>query len=342
MKYLFIGGVGHSGTTMLNHIFSSHSLALTTKGESRVAESLPMLQEEYAGIASKSAKYKFIADIIYFGYRFKKDKFYNPDDDNNPYWQSDFDLDVLTDDLSADVRKVILETLQRTGKSLFVEKTPSNVFFHKNILKLVPDAKVIIIHRDVRDVVASLKKRYQTLLTNPEVFSHNLETKKLDKDYNLVIDSHLWAKAAKSEAAIKGQVTIVKYEDFVSNPETELKKLCSWLEIEFEPAMLSLKSRNSANQEEVKIAGVTDHSVGSYRKTLSAAEIAVVQKYAGKYLHEFGYELDKVGAKDKISATMLEVQSYGKVGVRVLKRLRLMKPKYALRFAKNLIYKLKI
>jgi len=158
----------------------------------------------------------------------------------------------------------------------------------------------------------------------------------------LVIDSHLWAKAAKSEAEIKGQVTIVKYEDFVSNPETELKKLCSWLEIEFEPTMLSLKSRNSANQEEVKIAGVTDHSVGSYRKTLSAAEIAVVQKYAGKYLREFGYELDKVGAKDKISATMLEIQSYGKVSVRVLKRLRLMKPKYALRFAKNLIYKLKI
>ena len=70
--YLFIGGAGHSGTSMLANIFNKHSLSLGVHGESRVIESLDYLQKKYASLASSSDRLHFLEKHTFYGITFKK------------------------------------------------------------------------------------------------------------------------------------------------------------------------------------------------------------------------------------------------------------------------------
>ena len=42
-------------------------------------------------------------------------------------------------------------------REFWVEKTPSNVYFVDNILSHFPDSRIILIHRDIRNIIASKK-----------------------------------------------------------------------------------------------------------------------------------------------------------------------------------------
>jgi hypothetical protein len=51
------------------------------------------------------------------------------------------------------------KVLQVTGKKIWVEKTPENIFQIKRFNEMYPNAKIIHIVRDPRDVILSLSKR---------------------------------------------------------------------------------------------------------------------------------------------------------------------------------------
>ena len=340
-NYLFIGGAGHSGTTMLDHIFSSHSSSIGAKGESRIADSLELFEKDYFNVKDPEKRLEFISNAIYFGYNFKKKEYTTEAKEKSPFYISSFPKNQLVGDFCKDVKSVIDYNLQEKEKSLFVEKTPSNVHHIKNVLKIVPNAKILIIHRDVRDVVASLKKRFLTLKKNPREFSHNLETKKLDKDYNLIIDSYLWAKAVKATNSKNENIKVIKYEEFVNNPEIFLREICAWLEIEFESQMLNLKSRNSSDLALKNSQGVSNKSVGGYKKVFSSKELHLIQKYSSDQMTNLGLELENISISSKAGSFFLEVKEYSKIGIRVFKRVALMDKKYVVQFGKNLIKKIR-
>src|SRR5690606_37877019 len=74
----------------------------------------------------------------------------------------------------------------------WMDGSPNNAFYHKEIRRILPDAKFIVIVRDVRDVIVSKKKRRDT--TTSERYRHDqlLEQKKLEKNYSCVTDSLSW------------------------------------------------------------------------------------------------------------------------------------------------------
>jgi hypothetical protein len=342
-KAIFIGGAGHSGTSMLFRIFSQHPKSLSIKSESRIAEAFELLENKYNKISSLEDKVSFIEKTAFYGTIFKKQKYEYVNNQKNLLAGS-----LTTEDISGvfheDYRKLILKSLEKNDLNFIVEKTPSNVFHLKEISKLCEDFKLVIIHRDVRDVVASLKKRYMTLIESPEVFSHNLEIKKLDKDYNLVIDSILWNKIvlrSLKDVSIHGNdnIKIVSYEEFVNNPSKIIKSLCQWLAIDYDEEMLNLKSRNSANLNYKNLSGISANSVGNYKNILDIEEISIIEKYAEKGMKELNLEFhnQKINHLKKLK---YEVKSYFKILIRMKKRLTLMETRYALDFSKRFLNKL--
>ncbi len=338
-KSLFIGGSGHSGTTMMSKIFMNHDKSFGARGETRLIESMDIVKKQYNETPEKD-RIKFVSDKLFYGHQFKKDQFQYESNVNNPIYIDELKL-KNSKGLIEDVNEVISQVIENKGMDFFVEKTPSNVFHIDQILKTFNNSKVLIIQRDVRDVVASLKARYLTLLNNPEVFSHNLETKKLDKDYNLIMDSIMWNKGVISWNNTNSEnVMVVKYEDFVCDPQKQTKLICNWLEIEFQPAMLKLESRNSSDQNLIKEKGVTTSSLKKYQSVLTPDEIALVQMFSRKHLVQLGYTLEEISFQSKIKLWFLIPKELFKVPVRVYKRFRLMNFNYFLNFSFRFLKKI--
>jgi hypothetical protein len=88
----------------------------------------------------------------------------------------------------------------------------------------------------------------------------------------------------------------MQYEAFTSEPEMWTKRLCEWLELDFDPEMLEFKSGSvyhsaGGNPTRFKLAdeGIrpTDDR---WRTRLSAENIAQFEAVAGKLNQSLGYQ----------------------------------------------------
>jgi len=139
-----------------------------------------------------------------------------------------------SDDFTGFVEKLKKHILLgMTKKKIWAEKTPPNIKLLSKFLNFFPDAKVIHIVRDPRDVVLSLMGR-----------GHSLE-----------IAAEVWLTAVASIQPFRvlQNVLEIRYEDMVEHHEQTLNKICDFLDIDFDPAFFLSKRYES--RELQKFAG---------------------------------------------------------------------------------------
>jgi hypothetical protein len=120
----------------------------------------------------------------------------------------------------------------KCGKRRWGEKTPGHLGFIPLIKRAFPQAKVISIIRDPRDVSLSLRK---VPWSSNNVLHHAWHWKQfvqLSERYALTY---------------KGNYLGVKYEDLLSNPNTIVGSICEFLDLEFETQMLSFHEKGTLN-----------------------------------------------------------------------------------------------
>ena len=164
-------------------------------------------------------------------------------------------------------------------RSILLEKTPRHVTRIKLIRSHMPATTFILTVRDGRDVVASLAERYGNF---DQAFSRWLA------DTRCVLEEHR-----------SSQSLLWKYEDFVSDPEDRLRRLCTQLAIPFEDAMLRFHEKAPpARKSETNAHSIRRNAQlrqpiydGSGRwKTLTSAQLAAFETGEAAELQEaFGY-----------------------------------------------------
>ncbi len=107
---------------------------------------------------------------------------------------------------------------KRRGKQRWVEKTPSSVRSIGWLLSRFPDAAVIVMRRDGRDVACSLRDR--------------------TGDLEAAIRRWLEDNAAADAFVADPRVFALRYEDLVGTPTESLGRLMAFLGEDFEPALL--------------------------------------------------------------------------------------------------------
>lgn len=294
INMLFILGRPRSGTTLLNTLLDSHSKILMPF-EAYFLRSLVKLVPKKQ-LLTDIQKGKII-DILYSNNKF-------------PSWPVKKEVlvrNIHSIDFEVNIEMLIkiiyLHYESATPKSevlIIGDKNPINSLSPDFIFRYFPKAKFIHIVRDYRDNVLS-----------------NLKLKIAGRDVYQF--AYLWVlsllRVEKFKTKFPDQFFTLRYEDLSENPEQELKRICTFLNLEYEPEVLGF---NELVEEHIQdffdkdkdkfmrfhnnlLNPVNKSAVGKWKKGLSMKEVQVCEYVAGKFGEKYGYKpsLKKIPALTK-------------------------------------------
>jgi hypothetical protein len=120
----------------------------------------------------------------------------------------------------------VFEAIFRATGTRYIVDSSKNVFRYRLLHEWYPDrVKMLVLHRDYRAVIYSKMKRGEAL--EGSAFSWKLMVRQIEA---LVAD------------VPSSSVMSMKYEDLCRDPVGELRRVCQFLEIEFDNQMLTRPS----------------------------------------------------------------------------------------------------
>lgn len=272
---IFIVGVGRSGTSLLMTLLNGHSeIAFTPE--------------------THFLRFYFGDDTIKRHFESKGAQIFKSILEKDNYFER---LNISAADLlqpyingqkKFDLHDVYLEILDqylaRKGKQFIGDKDPRYFDYLPTVKAVCPDAKIIHIYRDIRDVVASKMKA--------EWSAH--------RPYwvNAVISQMQMKRGRGLAKTLFGQnVYELSYESLVSNPTEALTNLLAFLDLKFEPEMLNLKKsaselvdENEMQWKDNTFKPIQNSNFEKWRKTLTTSKIRAIEIICKDWFKELGYE----------------------------------------------------
>ncbi|MBD0404487.1 sulfotransferase [Flammeovirga sp. EKP202] len=285
---IFIIGNSRSGTTMLGRILNNSEKVFTFK-EIHFFEQLwedqdtdnPISKDEAIELFSK------LLNIQRIGYLAKNKtdinlseaKIFYSKDSRDKFYKHNVFQDFL-----------IYETTLK-NKIIPCEQTPRNVLFIKEISKLFPQAKFINITRDPRNVLISQKKKWKRRFLG----ANNIPLKEAVRsfiNYHPFTISKLWNKSIDSyyENQNNASLISVSFEDLVTDPKKNLKKICEFINIPFNENLLNVEQIGSSHGNDSKNIGIDSTKALSSYGGLNNSEIYICEKVTNKNLVKLGYQ----------------------------------------------------
>ena len=184
----------------------------------------------------------------------------------------------------------ILATINRLfaikdNKPRWGDKTPGYVLHLPLLKNIFPEAKVVHIIRDGRDVVPSILKYWEV---GPQTYSF-IET------------AYYWKNHVKTGQKFGPRLfgknyMELRYEDLVSNPIEHTKIICEFIDEEFEPGMLETKGESSSQvpdwewHKKTK-EKISNDRVGKWKNNMDSYELTVMHCIGRKIFLKKKYEI---------------------------------------------------
>ena len=178
---------------------------------------------------------------------------------------------------------------QSHDKARWGDKRPAYYSFIDELDALFPDAQFVHMVRDGRACVSSMKK-----------------TKWFDHEPIPCMATWMMAIDSSQESGARlgpDRFLEVRYEDLVTAPEPEIRRVCEFLEEEFAPEMcepekIADRVNPSYYEQRGQIGeGIYTKSMEAWREQLQPWEIATFEKAAGERLAHYGYQPSGVEAE---------------------------------------------
>ena len=166
---------------------------------------------------------------------------------NNTDNYTDSLFELKNEDILKYGNKYISETMwSRKEKNFFIDKMPNNFPYIGLIKMILPNAKIIDARRNPLDGCFSCFKQF---FAKGQHFTYDLDDiARYYKDYEKIM---LFWNSIFPDSIYK-----IMYEDVIENPESEVKKLLNYLELDFEESCMDFyKSKRpvkTASSEQVR------------------------------------------------------------------------------------------
>src|SRR3954454_16713557 len=178
------------------------------------------------------------------------------------------------------------------GKPIPCDHTPRNVYYLREILGAYPNARVIVMVRDARDVLASQKHRWKMRREGFNQLPRN-ETLRLRANYHPVTMSLLWKSAvdAGDRYASDGRVHVLRFEDLLADGEREVSGLCDFIGLTYSPSMIEVPQvKSTFSSWKVDKRGLNPESAGRWaRGALTSREIYLCERWCRAAMARHSY-----------------------------------------------------
>lgn len=181
------------------------------------------------------------------------------------------------------------EFLACEGKARWVEKTPNNVRAVDRLLTWYPRCRFIHVVRDGRDVMCSLRNHPKERVVGGKI----VPVKTVNPPQR---SATRWLEDTLRGLAFRDHPRCleVRYEQLVTDPEGELRRVCDFIGEPYEARMLDPSSddqqRSGQNMNNARAAEpISARSVGRWVSDLRPDERSVFVDIAGELLIALGY-----------------------------------------------------
>ena len=267
-RFMLIGGLPRSGTTLIQTVVGSHSRIAIPPGD------FPFAQQTARGLS--------VTQI--FSIHSKKQTW--------ELWHLDDVSFVLDLDHGAAFEAVLYRFAEEQDKDIPGAKAPHSEFFIDDYRRWLPDHDLKFIHviRNPFDVIASLRRSH--IHTNWHGYTDLVEV----QCRNWIRSASLGLARSHSEP---DHFYIVHYEDLVAEPEKSAAELCEFLGVSFEKESMLNRSSYSYHDTNTsfpaEFAAREDKDTYIYKPksrktTLSSKELKLVGRICGELARSIGYE----------------------------------------------------
>lgn len=271
MQPVFIGGCARSGTTLLGAMLGTHSKCLATpESKFNLLSYKACLREKDR--ADPKLAYKKI--INYWSFKVWDIEPPPVSGLESMDWNSHAELILW-------LVKLYGRKVGRPKAEIWVDHTPYNTIEATTLLTIFPEAKIIHLVRDGRAVASSVMK--------------------LDWGPNVVNEAaHWWIEKIAHGLAIestlgKKSVIRIRYEDLLCKPKDVLQEICCFLQIEYEPEMISASGfrvpNYTSNQHALVGKGLDLQRLRAWESELTPRQIEIFESLTANFLTCMGYDL---------------------------------------------------
>lgn len=178
------------------------------------------------------------------------------------------------------------------GRTIPCDQTPRNVFYIADILELYPEARIINMIRDPRDVLLSQKRKWKRRFLGGNDMPKK-ETLRDWMNYHPITISHIWRTAVTTaEQFVQHERVIsIYFEELLARPEATVKRLCGFIGITYTHAMLQIPQvGSSVAADSPQQRGINPHRANSWQASgLNSAEIYISQKLNETLMKKHNY-----------------------------------------------------
>ena len=175
---------------------------------------------------------------------------------------------------------------QKNDIRLLGDKNPSYSLYTKKLMKLFPEARFIHIIRDYRsNIISMIRAGFEAAIYSSLAYRWMFVNKQVEKQ-----KKHFPQK-----------FYTLRYEDFVSDPEISLKKMCDFLGIGFSNEMLNYRAKLEEMlaiypkeliylHHKSLLNPINADNIDSWKNILTPHQIKIADNVSGKFAEKYGYE----------------------------------------------------
>jgi len=289
---VFVLGSPRSGTTLLYHMLLSAGNFAVYRAES---EALHLLEPRFGDLSVEKNKRRLMQEWV----------------KTRLFTATGLEAASLQERVMAECRNggdflriVMEETARRQGVARWAECTPDHLLYLPRIKQTIPEALVIHIIRDGRDVALSMERQ-----NYPRKLPWDLSLRRMAAGL-------YWEWMVRNGRELGRELgpdyIEVHYEDLVSRPQQVLDQLSPFIGQALDYEQIQRVGIGSVSQPNTSFKAEAEgdgfNPVQRWKKHFAPAELAIFEELLGDALPQFGYARETKVEKKSIGLRMLRAQ----------------------------------